>query len=301
MAFSATDAAFEGFRVVRRHPMAVIFWALLYMVLFGAIFALAGGTIVSAMSTVNRLQAAGGPPSPEDLMPLMQTSMMIFTILLPLSLLGTAVLASAVSRAVLRPGESGFGYLRIGADELRVLAVTVILFFISFSVMALCWTVIGVVGLLTSGTAASGLILLVLGLASVCFYIWMMVRLSLAVPMTIGERRIAVFESFRITKGHLWPLLGMAVLAVVMCLVVSILGSIVVTPIEMLVAGGMQTIEGMDGESVMAMLQAAWPAILVGVVIQAILSALQVAIAYAPFSAAYRDITGGQPKAAVTA
>ena len=26
MAFSATDAAFEGFRVVRRHPLALVFW-----------------------------------------------------------------------------------------------------------------------------------------------------------------------------------------------------------------------------------------------------------------------------------
>lgn len=301
MTFSATDAAFEGFRVVRSHPMALIFWSLLYIVCFGAIFALVGGGIVSAMSAMTRLEAAGGTPSFEDLMPLMQSFMAMFAVILPLSMVVSAVLTSAVSKAVLRPRESRFGYVAFGADEMRVLAVTIILFFVMFLVMALSGLVIGVVGRLTSGTAMSGLILVLLGLAAVCVYAWLMVRLSLAVPITIRERRIAVFDSFRVTKGHFWPLLGMAVLAAVMSFVVSLLGSIIATPIQMLVAGGIQTLESMDGESVLAMLQAAWPAILVGLVLQAVLSALQVAVVYAPFSAAYRDITGGDTSEATAA
>ena len=33
MAFSPSDAAFEGFRLVRRKPIALVAWALLYAVL----------------------------------------------------------------------------------------------------------------------------------------------------------------------------------------------------------------------------------------------------------------------------
>ena len=43
MAFSATDAAFEGFRLVRRNPLALVAWTLLYAVLtLTALFSLSG-------------------------------------------------------------------------------------------------------------------------------------------------------------------------------------------------------------------------------------------------------------------
>ena len=32
MSFSATDAAFEGFRVVRRNPVALVAWTVVYLV-----------------------------------------------------------------------------------------------------------------------------------------------------------------------------------------------------------------------------------------------------------------------------
>lgn len=299
MAFSATDAAFEGFRVVRRHPLALVFWALLYLVLFAAIFALAGGSIISLMSSATSLQTAGGEPSWADFQPLMQAYLTVLALVLPLGLVVSAVLTSAISRAVLRPGESSFGYLRLGADEMRVLAVTIILFFVMLLAMGLCGAVIGFAGALTAGSSASAPVVVLLCLAAICVYAWLMVRLSLAVPITVGERRIAVFDSFKATKGHFWPLLGMALLAFVMSIVVSILGSIVVTPIQMLAGGGFATLMNMEGASVAEMLRAAWPAILIGTVLQAILSALQLAVIYAPFSAAYRDLKGRGPDAAV--
>ena len=47
MTFSATEAAFEGFRVVKRKPLTVVFWALAYLVFFVLFFALAGPSLVS--------------------------------------------------------------------------------------------------------------------------------------------------------------------------------------------------------------------------------------------------------------
>ena len=43
MPFSPTEAAFEGFRIVRRHPLAIVFWGLAYIVFFVALFALVHG------------------------------------------------------------------------------------------------------------------------------------------------------------------------------------------------------------------------------------------------------------------
>jgi len=80
--------------------------------------------------------------------------------------------------------------------------------------------------------------------------------------------------------------------------VVSLLGSLVAMPIQ-LATGGVNGLAGLEGEGIPTILQAAWPAIAAWVVINAVISALQVAVVYAPFSAAYRDIKGGQPNAAV--
>ena len=38
MSFSATDAAFEGFRVVRRHPVVALAWGLTYLLLYVVMF-----------------------------------------------------------------------------------------------------------------------------------------------------------------------------------------------------------------------------------------------------------------------
>lgn len=298
MAFSASDAAFEGFRVVRRHPFALVFWALLYVVLFGAVFALVGGSMVSMMAASTRLEAAGPAVTMDDLRPLMQSYAMMVAVLAPLGLVVGAVLGSAVSRAVLRPTENAFGYLRLGADEMRVLGVTVVIFFIMLAVMAVFGVLIGGAAGFASGTPSLWIVVGLLCILAFCVYIWVAIRLSLAVPATISQRRMVIGEAFRLSKGRFWSLLGMALLAFVMSIVVSILGGIVSMPIRMM-TGGIEGLEKMDGDNMMAMLQTAWPAIAAWVVIQSIISALQLAVLYAPFSAAYRDITGGKPNADV--
>ncbi|MDP3800843.1 hypothetical protein [Brevundimonas sp.] len=300
MAFSATDAAFEGFRVVRRHPMALVFWSLFYGIVMAAAFAVMGPSLIEFVTASEQLEQSGATPTLEDFAPLFQMMGVIFAILLPLSLIASAMIYAAVSRSVLRPAESSFGYLRLGMDEVRVLVVSVVLFIVFTLLMGLVFGIVGAVGgMAVAGEApALWLVVVLLVCAAIALFVWLAVRLSLAIPITMAERRIAIFDSFGVTKGRFWPLLGMALLAGVMSLVVSFLGSLVSLPLR-LATGGLEDLGALDGESLPAILQAAWPAIAAWVVINAILSALQVAVVYAPFSAAYRDIKGAQPNAAV--
>ena len=299
MAFSATDAAFEGFRVVRRHPMALIFWALFYAVMLVAALAMVGGSVIGLMNAAETLEASGAT-SPEAFMPALASYMAIFAVVLPVSLIASAMIYAAVSRAVLRPTESAFGYLRLGMDEVRVLVVSIVLFIVFTVLMVVVFGIIGAVIGMTAAVDMPALWLLVVLLvcAAIALFVWLAVRLSLAIPITMAERRIAIFDSFAVTKGRFWPLLGMALLAGVMSIVVSLLGSLVGMPLQ-LATGGLQGLSELEGESIPVILQAAWPAIAVWVVINAIMYALQVAVVYAPFSAAYRDIKGGEPSAAV--
>ena len=295
MAFSATDAAFEGFRVVRRHPLALIFWALFYAVIMVAAFAVMGPNLISFISATEQLEQSGATPSMEDFAPLFQMMGMLFAVLLPLTLITSAMIYAAISRSVLRPGESAFGYLRLGMDEVRVLVVSLVLFIVFMVLMVVTSGIIGaVIGMtVASETPALWLLVVLLILAAICAFIWLSVRLSLAIPITMGERRIAILDSFAFTKGRFWPLLGMALLAWVMSIVVGLLGSLVAMPLQMATGGGMMALEGLEDESLQVILQSAWPAIAAWILINAVMSALQVAVLYAPFSAAYRDMKGG--------
>ena len=162
--------------------------------------------------------------------------------------------------------------------------------------MALIFVLSGLIGVAVGMTVAAEapalwLLVVLMVLGAIALFVWLSVRLSLAIPITMAERRIAIFDSFGFTKGRFWPLLGMALLAWFLSMVVGLLGSLVAMPLEM-ATGGMTALEGLEDESLQVIIQAAWPAIAAWIVINAVMSALQVAVVYAPFSAAYRDIKG---------
>ena len=233
-------------------------------------------------------------------MPILASYLAILAVVLPVSLIASAMIYAAVARSVLRPTESAFGYLRLGMDEVRVLVVSIVLCIVFVVLSMVVFGGVGAVAgiAMASETPALWLVVVLLACVAIALFIWLAVRLSLAIPITMAERRIAIFDSFAFTKGRFWPLLGMALLAFVMSIVVSLLGSLVGMPIQ-LATGGLEGLSSLEGESLQVILQSAWPAIAAWIVVNAIMSALQVAVVYAPFSAAYRDITSGQSSAAV--
>jgi hypothetical protein len=298
MAFSASDAAFEGFRVVRRRPLALVFWALAYLVIYAATFALAGPAIVSMGAQAEAIGAAD-PASFEAFEPLLRSYMALVAVVMPVALVLGAVLYAAVARAVLRPTESSFGYMRLGMDEVRVVVVSIALALLMLTTMVVGSFIVGLVGGFGSavGVPALWFVAVLLGLALAAAIIWLAVRLSLAVPITVAERRIAIFDSFALTRGKFWPLLGMALLAGVLSLVVGLLSMVVTLPLRMAM-GGFNIMQQLEGQDLTQMIQAAWPSLLAIGVANSIVAALQLAVVYAPFSAAYRELTPHRPDTA---
>ena len=184
-------------------------------------------------------------------------------------------------------------------DELRVLVVTFVLGLVMSLVAVVAFVAVGVViaAAKTAGGSGPAAIAGLVGfLAVICLIIWLSVRLCLAVPITVAERRFAFFDSFSLTKGRFWPLFGMAIIAVVMVLLVQLLSSIVSMPLS--VMSGLQSFSfngSQDTESVRAALDVGNPWVIANAVVEAIVSAMTVGIMYAPFSAAYLNIKGGQP------
>lgn len=300
MSFSATDAAFEGFRLVRRNPVALVGWTLLYLVYTLATLFAAGGMMRSMavwMEQVEALEAGPPPSSPEALVPIMESYMAAMSHMawaIPLSLVIGAVLMAAIARAVLTPGTGGFGYMRLGMDEVRVFVVTLVIAILYAVATAVAFAAAFILGGIAINVMEGwGALVMVLAvLAAIAFMIWLGVRWSLAVPITVDQKKFAFFDSFAVTKGRFWPLLGMAVIAFVMVIIVSLLAGIVTMPISMM--GGMSMFGNMgeDPTEMFRNFNPTNPWIIASSVVNAFVYALTVAVLYAPFSAAYRDIVG---------
>lgn len=291
--FSATEAAFEGFRLVRRRPMVVVWWSLAYLAMFIVGFLIFGQTMASMMALSTAIEASD-ETSLEQLRQMGEIFGRMMLYALPLGLLSGALLNAAVARAVLEPGAHRFGYLRLSMDEVRVLVVTVVLSLLHFAIAMIGSVLVsGIVGFgAASGQTWMFLIAFLVAVAAIAGFAFVAVRLSLAVPITLAERRIAIFASWPMTAKVFWPLLGMAILAFVMTMVVSLLSSLVAGPATLLTGGGLEGLGRFEGQSPVAMLQQAAPSLLVWAVVNAVASTLQLAVLYAPFSAAYLALTG---------
>ncbi|MGN7099244.1 hypothetical protein [Brevundimonas diminuta] len=272
--------------------MALLAWAAAYIVFFAVFFAVAGGSLINIINLAEQIEQSA-EPSMDDLMVVFRAYGSMMLLALPLSLLFSAVLTAAVARSVLRPEDKRFGYLRLGRDELRILGATLIVALLMFAVVMAGSVVVGGFLGMAGALSAPFLILpaVLSGLALVAVSAWLAVRLSLVAPMTFAEQKIAIKESWAMTKGRFWPLLGMAVLAGVMSMLVGLLGSIVIAPLN-LIFGGLESLAGAETTNIATLLVKFWPALLVWGVVNALLSAAQAAIIYAPFSAAYLGIKG---------
>ncbi len=293
MTFPATDCTFEGFRLTRRAPVAVLSWAAAYAVFIAILFLLVGPHFVTVLSVITEMQAQGQTePSPEDVERLMQAYGVIIGWAMPLGLLFSALISTAIVRSVIRPDERKFGYLRVGKDELRVLGASLIVSLIMFGVTLAGFMIVTVAMAGAMALPALWLVVVLLSLGVIALLAWLSVRLSLVVPSTFAEGRIVLKSAFAMTgKKVFWPLLGMAIIAGVMAMLVGLLGSAVAAPLSLMV-GGNERLIAMEGASVPSLLSALGPMLAVSLVVQAVLSAAQVAIMYAPFSAAYLQLKG---------
>jgi len=298
MPLAATDAAFEGFRLVRREPRVLLAWTLLYLLVTVSqlvAMVLNRSEIAEGLRTLEGVSARG-PQSQAEMELILEAygQMTCYSFwILPLSIVVGSVLSAGVARGVLFPEERKFGYLRLGMDEVRVFVVALAIALLSGVVVGLAFTAISVLAAIAATVAPIMWLGVGAGvLATIALVIWLAVRWSLAVPITLTEKKIDVFASFRATRGHFWPLLGMAVIAIAMGIVIWFLSMIVVTPLSML--SGMSPM-GLGGTSaaVIEQMSLANPGLLLVALANAIVYALCVGVTYAPFAAAWQDLKRG--------
>lgn len=311
MAFQAMDAALEGFRIAREKPKAMLIWAaaslLISLVSSVGMVALFGGTL-------NQFMAMSREPSadPTEAFAMLGQVATLYAFLIPVALLVFAIFTSAVYRTVLRPADSAFGYLRLGAAELRMAVVLLVLFLLSMVASICIILVLGIIGgIIGVGIGLGGdgagagiamvVVVMLVYVAMIFATLAFWTKFSFAGPMTFDQGRIRIFESWGATKGHFWPLLGCYIVAGILGIVVSMLGALITMAVMMALGGGSGTnvfnmLESMQADytSIASFLT---PAMIANLVINALFSALTYAIFLAPPAVAYRDITGMKPSA----
>lgn len=299
MSFSATDAAFEGFRLVRRNPMALVAWTLLYLVVSLANVAAMSsmGPAVADLAQLMEGYESAPPETFDAMVPIFEAYGRLIggmAWLMPISILVSVILTAAVARGVLEPKSNAmFGYIRLGMDEVRVFVVTLVIMILTAVISMAAFLAAGVIGgFAVAAIEGWGWLIGILAfLAAFCLVIWLAVRWSLAVPITVAEKKFAFFDSFRVTKGKFWPLLGMAILAGVMVLLVMLLSMIVTAPLNVMSGLSMMG-EVEDPAAMFAAYSFSNPWVIATAVVNSIIYALVVGVIYAPFSAAYRALSG---------
>jgi hypothetical protein len=283
--FSPSDAALEGFRLTRERPGTILAWGGVYflgVMLMAAVMAMGlGPEFVTYLKDANL-----DPQEQAEFADLLIRSWPAFLLVLAMVLMIIAVLTAGVYRLVLRPHERGLAHLRLGADELRLAVVHLMLFSVGIGMLVAAELVVA--GLSSDGPAPPGPVALVGAVLAVAL-IWVGVRLSLATPLTFAEKRISLGAAWRLTRGRFWSLFGMIVLAGVFYLMVSILIGIIGLAITAL-AGGREALAHPQMMSPVALV-----AFIVTLVLQLLMPILWVVTLYAPYAVAYREIMGLTP------
>lgn len=288
--FSATDAAFEGFRITREKPRVLLIWAGFYLIislLMPVLLVTMGGQNLMALEA----QANNPNADPQAALDNLAALGPLYAILIPMGLAVQAVLAAAVYRAILRPEDTGFGYLRLGQDELRLTVLTLIYFLLSLAAVTIVVLLGGIGAGMAYGLLGSPLFGVGLGLFFLGLLLYVAVRLSLAPVITFAERRISVFDSWALTKGQFWKLLGAYILAIASVVVVLLLAMVIFMAIAAILAGGdiasVGKIFSPDLSSVAAYYT---PPMVAYTIFGGFLNALYFAVLVSPAAVAYRAL-----------
>ena len=219
-AISATDAALEGFRITRERPRVVLGWAAFLLVtnLVGALITLA--LPEEARGALAKI-ASQTTPDPKELLDAM-------TAVAPLLLVGLVaqrMMDAAVYRLMLRPGQGGFAFLRLGPDEIRLTMLRLIFLALAIVFIAVVQFGIVILGFTASafGQTASIFVASVAELVSWGVFLMLAVRLSFASVITFDTGKLSIFASWSLTRGHFWRILGAQVLALCCVAVLGIL------------------------------------------------------------------------------
>jgi hypothetical protein len=121
-----------------------------------------------------------------------------------------------------------------------------------------------------------------------------LVRLSLILPLSFTARRVRIFESWNLTRGRFWPLLGAYALSIVYVVITGLVALILFAALVWLISrvlGGTGADAWRPGEASIAVQVLT---LLVNLPFQGLLLAASAVIWRAPSAVAYQALSGAR-------
>jgi hypothetical protein len=207
------------------------------------------------------------------------------------------VLYAASQRAVLRPGEPGFAFIRFGMDELRLAGLSIFLIVASYiaTIIAVIFIamIAGIFGI--AGGVGTAIVIGVIGAAALIGAImWFFVRLSLAFPLTLLREKIIIGESWRLTKGRFWTLFGgYFVIGLILMLIAIVIAAITAGSYWADLMESGFTPEGMEAAAQRQVERqfSMSATVIIGWILNALLGGLSIALLGGAVATAARDLT----------
>lgn len=291
--FSASDAAFSRFRAGREHFRTLLAWipilAVMSLVMPVIMIVLAGPSLAAFASA-----GASAETDPQATLALLAPMLKMYAVLLPYMLIYYALLYSAVNRLMLRPSERGLAYFAFGADEFRQLGLMILLFLLFFAIYVVAVVVMTiVVGLVTAAVPRLAPLGVAVGvIAALALMFTISVRLSLASAQTFATRKINLFGSWRLTRGHFWSMVGAYLLSIILTIIVFAAVFAILALVMFMLGGGFKAISDIMGAD-MSSLQAYFtPTMLIYQIGLAIFSPFIMLIMSCPAPEIYRSLVG---------
>lgn len=285
MILSPSDTAFEGFRIIRERPGLVLAWTGFYLLCLLAMILI---LLVPNLGNLATVEATGVQRDYGQLLARFGAPILV---IIPLAMAMLIMLVTAVYRTVLTPEDKGFAHLKIGADELRMFLISLMV----IAIFALASGVYGAVVVVVANRAGAlhGLVTFVGSIGGVVLLGWLAVRLALAGVMTFAEHHFRLGAAWRLTVGQFWRLLltlGLTILYAILVVIMALTLSLVLAK----VTGGFSLM----GELASPDLTNLTPALalrglgelLLQLALQALLIVMVFVIFYAPSAAAYRRL-----------
>ncbi|ESQ91727.1 hypothetical protein ABAC460_05145 [Asticcacaulis sp. AC460] len=299
------EFAFEGFRIIRKQPLAVAAWGLVFLVANIVGF---GALIFFALPTFVQLFSMSAAPDPAVMSGLMLSLIPPYLIMFVVIGVSGAVVSCAVFRAALTDEKPGFGYLRFGGDELRMILIHIIyvlLFLGVYAALAIVGVALGAgFSLIDEDLMPLGVLIAIVAIiAGIGLMIWLMIRLSLFSVQSFDEKRINLFGSWKLTKGNFWSLFGGYLLAWLLAVVVeTVVMTVVWFFLIMLMFANMGAWQQMANSStppdVASILWAVGPMMAGYIAIFSLVAwPMMIAIMVGAPAAAYRTLSGRHPRA----
>lgn len=289
--------AFSGFGVIGRHPIAPIIWGVVALVLALGPMLLVLPTMLEFFAMGFRGATTGAQPDTAEMMRLQNQMNIVSPLSWIAGLLSYAVTTGAVFRAMLKPAEKSWFFMRVGMGELMLVAVSIVYFILLVVAFLVAALVVGIIGFaVAQASQNAGIIAAVVsGLAALGVLIWVGLRFSLAFAMSWDRKSFLLFESWKLTAGNGLALVLMALVNFIVCFVISgfIFGILIgFGAFAALGNGGFEALSGSNPEAfftperLMALLPWGIALVVLSTIVQAYLNVVMTA----PYAEAYREL-----------